>query len=163
MDDYVSKPIRAPQLADVLGRVVVGDVRAGDGPGAVEALDDELDEPLIDDESLVELGVLEPAELREVLEIYFADVDAQVRLAASALAAQDAAGVSSAAHRIKGASLTVGASLVSKIAASLEQRARTGELGGAEQLIPSLEQATERTRSAMLGEELPVASPSQLR
>jgi HPt (histidine-containing phosphotransfer) domain-containing protein len=62
--------------------------------------------------------------------------------------------VAALAHRLKGASLAVGATLVSTIASELEARARESDLSLARQLVGMVQRELEQTRSAFCDELL---------
>ena len=70
----------------------------------------------------------------------------------------DGDSVAASAHRIKGASLSIGAAGIAGIASELEQAGKSGELAGAAQLISTLDSELEPTRTA-LSAELAVELP----
>jgi HPt (histidine-containing phosphotransfer) domain-containing protein len=67
----------------------------------------------------------------------------------AALEQGDSPAAAAAAHRLKGASATVGAALVSAIAAELETRAKAADLAGAAELLRLLERALMDTAVAL--------------
>jgi signal transduction histidine kinase/DNA-binding NarL/FixJ family response regulator len=152
MDDYVSKPIRPALLAEALSRALPspGDDGAAGvaAPRETEAIVDEL----LDRALVAELRELQGAELRELFDLYTDDAAAQLRVLAHALEHGDAASAIAASHRLKGASLAVGAALVSAIAAELETRASANDLSGAAKLLGSLERAVMSTGEALRAE-----------
>ena len=107
---------------------------------------------------LGELRVLDGEDLRDLVELYFADVVSQLGLLREALAAGDGDGVAASAHRIKGASLSIGAAGIAGIASELELAGKSGELAGAAQLISTIDSALDPTRTA-LSAELAVELP----
>ena len=60
--------------------------------------------------------------------------------------------MSAQAHRLKGASLSVGAALVASIAGELEQRARDNDLDIAGQLVGMIEHELLSARDALIAE-----------
>jgi signal transduction histidine kinase/DNA-binding NarL/FixJ family response regulator len=163
MDDYVSKPIRPALLRDALSRCLPSAVQH-DAPGApAQREGDAIVGPLLDAAMVAELRELAGDGLPELLELYLEDAAAQVRVLAQAVEHGDASSAAAAAHRLKGASLAVGAVLVSAIAAELETRATANDLSGAAELLCSLERAVmntgeaQRTELARRPSGLPIA------
>ena len=83
-----------------------------------------------------------------LLEWYFHDADAEIVLMERALKRYEAATVAASAGRLADASLAVGATLVTPIAAELETRARAHDLSVAAHLLASLERALMATKAA---------------
>jgi len=103
---------------------------------------------ITDPEALAALGELPPEDLEALLALYFEDAGLQLRTAIGAFDSGEAAGVATAAHRIKGASLSIGAALVATLAAGLEVDARAGDLSRAAATLAELDAAlalTDRT------------------
>jgi signal transduction histidine kinase/DNA-binding NarL/FixJ family response regulator len=153
MDDYVSKPIRPALLRDALSRCLPSAVQHHAPVVAAQREADPIVGSLLDAAMVAELRELAGEGLPELLELYLEDAAAQVRILAQALERGDPSIASAAAHRLKGASLAVGAVLVSAIAAELETRARANDVSGAAELLRSLERAVMDTAEA-LGAEL---------
>jgi HPt (histidine-containing phosphotransfer) domain-containing protein len=66
-----------------------------------------------------------------------------------ALAGNDPESLAAAAHRIKGASLSIGAERVAGLAAELETTGKAGDLSGAEALVSSIEVELAPTQAAL--------------
>jgi HPt (histidine-containing phosphotransfer) domain-containing protein len=98
---------------------------------------------------LNELRVLEQDDLRDLVELYFADVAVQLAAIQTAFASNDPGALGAAAHRIKGASLSIGAERVAGLAAELETAAKAGELSGTEALVASIERDLDPTQAAL--------------
>jgi CheY-like chemotaxis protein/HPt (histidine-containing phosphotransfer) domain-containing protein len=162
MDDYVSKPIRLQHLRETLARWVAGAPVAAGEPGAPE--DEELllpregEEEILDQAVIAELRALDAAVVHDLIELYFEDSVTQMPALARAVESEDATSVAALAHRFKGASLAVGASLVSSIAAELEDRARDDDLTIAPQLLGLLERELSHTREVLIA-QFPEAGP----
>jgi HPt (histidine-containing phosphotransfer) domain-containing protein len=109
----------------------------------------------LDTTVLDELRGLDDDDLRDIVELYFTDVNDQIDRLRSSLGAGDVAGVAAAAHRIKGASLSMGAARVAALAAETETAGRDGNLAPCAELVATLEGELEPTREA-LGSELHV-------
>lgn len=114
---------------------------------------------MLDTAVLGELRVLDDEDLRDLVELYFSDVLVQLGRLRDALADGDADVIAAAAHRIKGASLSVGAARVAGLASEIEIAGKSGDLGGTGELIATLDSELDPTRSA-LSVELSVELPS---
>jgi len=101
---------------------------------------------------LDDLRVLGEDDLRDLIDLYFSDVATQLTLITEALAGGDGATIGAAAHRIKGASLSIGAARVAASAAELEIAGRDGVLDSCEALRASIEIELEPTRAALADE-----------
>ena len=88
-------------------------------------------------------------DLHELVELYFNDAATQALALIAALEQGDCAAAAAAAHRLKGASATVGAALVAAIAAELENRVQAADVAGAAGLVGSLERALMNTAVAL--------------
>ena len=143
MDDYVSKPIRPTLLAEALERWI-------DASEPVVG-EEEVQRPseLLDEATLAELRELHGGGLRELLELYLDDVASQMPRLAAALQRGEIQSVALSAHRLKGASLAVGALAVSAVAAELEVCAKREDHDGAAALVESLEKAVLETGEAL--------------
>jgi two-component system sensor histidine kinase/response regulator len=125
MDDYLSKPLRVEALRETLDRWLPP------GPGA------ELDREL-----LAELGD-EPELLADLVELWGQEAHDGLTQLARALEAGDAEAAERAAHKLKGASLGVGASGVGAVCEELERLAAQGDAAAASALAPRLEEAVQ--------------------
>jgi HPt (histidine-containing phosphotransfer) domain-containing protein len=149
MDDYVSKPLRPNLLASALTRCLPPPPDHRASVGARPPEQDEITGELLDEPTLTELRDLAADDLRELVELYLNDAAAQALVVMAALEQGDSPAAAAAAHRLKGASATVGAALVSAIAAELETRAKAADLVGAAELLRSLERALMDTAVAL--------------
>lgn len=104
---------------------------------------------LLDMAVLNELSVLEEDDLRDLVELYFADVEVQLAAIHTALAGNDPESLAAAAHRIKGASLSIGAERLASLAAELETTGKAGDLSAAEALVSSIERELDPTQAAL--------------
>jgi HPt (histidine-containing phosphotransfer) domain-containing protein len=115
---------------------------------------------MLDTAVLDELRGLDDDDLRGLVELYFADVSVQLGLLREALAVGDGDAIAASAHRIKGASLSIGAARVAGVASDLEIAGKSGVLAGAGELISTLDSERGPTRSA-LSAELSVELPAE--
>jgi HPt (histidine-containing phosphotransfer) domain-containing protein len=107
---------------------------------------------VLDTAVLDELRGLDDEDLRDLVDLYFADVETQLTNLRDSLAANAADGVAAAAHRVKGASLSIGAARVASIAAEIEVAGKADELAGLDELIDTLETELDPTRVALTAE-----------
>jgi signal transduction histidine kinase/DNA-binding NarL/FixJ family response regulator len=152
MDDYVSKPLRPNLLRDALMRTLPTPEHHGSSAAASAREPDEITGELLDGSTLAELRELQGDGLRELIELYLDDATSQLLTLVRALEQGDPSAAAASAHRLKGASLAVGATLVSAITAELETRARADDVGGAARLLCSLERALMNTGIALRAE-----------
>jgi PAS domain S-box-containing protein len=142
MDDYLSKPIRAAELAAALQRAALArqaaEQRAGP-PGPVTA------EGLLDPEAWESLKFMtEPAFLVELIDVFLADSPELIDQIRAGLAAGDGEGVRRAAHSLKSNAASFGASQLSAAARGLETIAKGGRLEGALDRLAEIETAYAR-------------------
>jgi HPt (histidine-containing phosphotransfer) domain-containing protein len=104
---------------------------------------------LLDMTVLEELRVLDEPDLRELVELYVGDVVSQLGHIRAALETDDAAAISAAAHRIKGASLSIGAARMATLSSDVETAAKDGALDPVAELVSSLEADLDPTRAAL--------------
>jgi len=108
MDDYLAKPIDLEQLAIKLGHWVPIDAAAS----------------AIDARAVGELAPDDPAAQRDILARFRAYNAQDAEALAAAVQAGDMAEITQAAHRIKGAARTVGATQLAAVCERIEQAAR---------------------------------------
>jgi CheY-like chemotaxis protein/HPt (histidine-containing phosphotransfer) domain-containing protein len=141
MDDYVAKPIRSNELADALRRArprretEVSSVEPGAGfdPAALE--------------NLRELG--SDDFLSEVIDAFLDDSPALLATLRYSLNDEDADELRRAAHTLKSNGSTFGAKDFSELCRELEERAKTGQLAGASELVNRIEQAYQPLQKAL--------------
>jgi len=133
MDDYLSKPLRNETLKDALARWTVGDVSGGE---------------LLDEDVLGDLEAIDGGLLPDLLAMYFQQAGRDVSDLAAAVGQGEALSVAETAHRLKGASATIGARRVAVIASELEASAKAGDLRGSGELVERLLAGIDDTRDA---------------
>jgi two-component system, sensor histidine kinase and response regulator len=149
MDDYVSKPLRPNLLAAALARCLPAPPDQPESVAPRPPPQNEIAAELLDEPTLAELRELAAEDLRELVELYVNDAAAQALILMAALEQGDCASAAASAHRLKGASATIGAALVSALAAELENRAKAADLAGAAELLRALEPALMDTAVAL--------------
>jgi len=153
MNDYLTKPLQVAALAQALEKWIDAQTPGSDAapppPQAPQA-----QEPIVDFSRLQEFRDYDDEELtmtREVISLFLADAPARLQAMQDALAAQDADGLSKAAHALKGAASNVGARALQQVAADLEAQARGGLPNGAQAQLDKARDLWEKTRSALAG------------
>jgi CheY-like chemotaxis protein len=133
MDDYLAKPIRADELAEALRRVKP---LPRDGERSFENGGVTVDAAAL--ENLRELGGDDF--LAEVIDTFLADGPTLIATLRGSLGAQDADELRRAAHTLKSNGATLGAAGFSELCRALEQRAKSGRLEGASEVVGRIEQ-----------------------
>ena len=123
MDAYVTKPVEPQELFAVLEQVV--STRADtERPPAPSAEDPEV----LDAEALLRRVNGNQAAVAEIIAVFRADSGEMLRAIDAALSAWDAEALARAAHRLKGALMTLAAPAASRAALRLEDIARERDL-----------------------------------
>ncbi len=153
MDDYVSKPIRVKELYATLGRWIGWEVETGEAPPAtppattvVVAEDDGSIDDTILDEVLEFAGKGGEQLVRDLVDLFFAEVPARLEHMRRGAAERDPERVTRGAHAMKGGASNLGAVRAAALCGRLEKQSRAGNLAGAEQIITELEAEVERVR-----------------
>jgi CheY-like chemotaxis protein len=155
MDDYLTKPVRLGALAEALARwcrVPTPLVPANDArePSDEQDADDAARAGALDLEILDELRRLsvsrKPSFLSEMIERYLLDTEELVR--AMHAAKSDPAALSALAHRLKGASVALGARSLAGLCGELEARAAR-DADVVSSLLSEIERELTRVRTAL--------------
>jgi len=144
MDAYISKPIRAKELLELIHQLAGVPVSSGDSGGGAQPAPD-----LPDRKALLELFEDDADLLCEVVETFLADCPRQLGAIKEALEASDAAGVERAAHSLKGSVGNFGAPAVFYSAQKLETIGRGGNLAEAPAAFADLEEKMRLLRSVL--------------
>jgi CheY-like chemotaxis protein len=132
MDDYIAKPVSLSDLERVVRLYIRGAL---------------VDQQTI--QGLRDLGGPDDDLLGEVIQLYFDDSIGRIEAMRAAIAASDAAALSSAAHAMKSASANVGAMRVRHLCERLEMLGRTGTTQGAAALFEELEREYAEAKKAL--------------
>jgi PAS domain S-box-containing protein len=150
MDGYLAKPVELTALVKALDRWLPLSEGAGaptpTKPATVPAPANGSDDAPIDREKLAELSLGDEAFEREMLADFRETADEDVKLLAAALADGDCGAVTRIAHRIKGASRTVGATSLAAISERMERAGRTNDHAGLAAAQEPLLREVERLR-----------------
>ncbi|HEU5216988.1 MAG TPA: GAF domain-containing protein, partial [Gaiellaceae bacterium] len=132
MNDYVAKPIRSEELVAALKRAKP--LAHGDGAGRAGPVS-------LDDDALQNLRDLGGDDfLGEVVDAFLADAPELLATLRRSLEEQSNEELRRAAHTLKSNGATLGAAGFAELCRTLEQRAKSGELDGASQLVDRIEQ-----------------------
>jgi CheY-like chemotaxis protein/HPt (histidine-containing phosphotransfer) domain-containing protein len=143
MDDYVSKPVRLPELEAALERALERcGVTAAPAPAAVVPAPPQTDPETLDLEAIRSLRALstpdDPDPLRELVTLFLRETRPVLERLVVAVQRRDLPGVQAAAHSLKGSASNLGAQRLAQMNARLEQAAKAGELGEAQPLLADI-------------------------
>jgi CheY-like chemotaxis protein len=178
MDDYVSKPVRPEDLRVVVERWGVRAQASKQSEGATDSGLDNLSfaettgrvaakaetlrqEPPVDMERLLDFANGDPANLRELIELYIQQTGKQVIQLAVAIEARNADEVKRLAHSCCGASSTCGMATMIVLLRELERQGNEGLQSNAPQLTRDVEREFERIQK-FLTDYLNTQVPPQL-
>ena len=154
MDDYLSKPVKAKDLGEILGRWTQPageDAAPEDDQNTVSP-----DTPLLDRSMIEGLRDLsepgEPDLLAELVDLFLEDAPPRLETLRIALVEGDAQRVKRVSHALKGSSSNMGATRMAEICARLEDVGTLGEFSEASDLLKRLEAEFARARSALEAE-----------
>ena len=153
MDDYITKPLRFADLAELLERYSVGEriERPLESPRASSPA------AVFDSQGVLERVLGDRPLLAELLNIFCGEYGQRQAELREALAARDTALLERAAHSLRGSAGNLGAAATALAAAALEQFARDGDLIGAGESIAAIEAEMAR----LLPEIEPFRLPAQ--
>ncbi len=134
-DDYVTKPIRIAELLSVMNRVTAG---TGGSSLAAAPIAAAADSNRLDMAAALERVEGDRDLLEELVRLFMDQCPINMKEIREAVAAGDANVLLRLAHTLKGAAMNLGALKVSEAAQSLEDQARTGDLGSAASLFENL-------------------------
>ena len=147
MDDYISKPVKAEVLREVLGSWI------GEGAGLAEASTSAPEEPPLDLSVIEVLPSLqvegEPDVLRELVHMFLEDATKRLETMREGTDEQDAQRLRQEAHALKGSSANMGATRIARISSELESIGRSDDLTHASRLLDALEEELGRVRPAL--------------
>jgi PAS domain S-box-containing protein len=153
MDDYVSKPIRTPELAATLARWIGWEDDAGAGvappvPAEEPIATDGIDGTILDD--IMEVSPSGGTALvRELVDLFFGEAPTRVEHMRAGIAEADPVRVMRAAHAMKGGGSNIGAVQLATLCGQLERQGKAGALEGAHAVVEAIETELERVRGAL--------------
>jgi HPt (histidine-containing phosphotransfer) domain-containing protein len=137
MDEYLTKPLDAKSLCDLVERVA----GVAGAPGVMPA-------PPLDDSVLARLGG-DRSLLAEISQLFIEDAPIRLRQIRAALDDQDADALRRAAHGFKGAAANFGATALVDAARALEDIGHRGAFAGYEAAWNALALETERLTATL--------------
>jgi two-component system, sensor histidine kinase and response regulator len=153
MDDYVSKPIRRKDLADVLARIVerfLSEALANGEPAAASATDaNEGSRMILDEAALLEECDNDKALISRMVEIFDRDARERLPRLREAVRAGTAVAVKEEAHALKGGIGTFYAKAAYDTAYALEKMGADGNLGNAQATLQTLESQLQSLRQKL--------------
>lgn len=161
MDDYLSKPVRAHALAEILERWNVPSshspaVTEPQGPGATlsAVAEDVLDLSVMEGfRELQEIG--SPDLIRELIELYISDTRERLAELRTAVSVQDTKAAGRIVHTLKGSSANLGVRTMTALCSTLEAQL-SNDSGEAAATLAQLEVEFEQVQQALTGELLMV-------
>jgi signal transduction histidine kinase/CheY-like chemotaxis protein len=153
MDDYVSKPIRRKDLADVIARIVerfLTEAPADSAPGAASVTDaNEGGRMILDEAALLEECDNDLALLSRMVEIFDRDARERLPRLREAIRAGAAVAVKQEAHALKGGIGTFYAKAAYDTAYDLEKMGAEGNLSNAQATLQTLENQIQSLRQRL--------------
>ena len=164
MDDYVTKPVRVPELQAALerwGPRILRDELAANHADALQshppttapANPPVLATPVIDDAILAELRSLqvdgEPDLLNALIDLFVTETPPMLADMHTAVQTKDTDVIKRTAHSLKSSAANLGAHPMTAICADLEQRGRDSTMDGVAALLHQLDAEFERVCSAL--------------
>jgi HPt (histidine-containing phosphotransfer) domain-containing protein len=158
MDDYISKPVNMGRLAEVLNLWMPVPPEMSDANSRqqnVIALGPAALDPITISGLRSLSGEDEPDFLKDLIEIYFKDVEELLATLRKAIATLDIKAIEYASHRLKGSSGNLGAMTLVGLLQKLEDAAEEGRLEQAPQLLAKIEAEYNRVKIALRAEIAP--------
>jgi CheY-like chemotaxis protein len=144
MDAYLSKPLQAPQLFQLLARLVPGTV-----PMSEMACGSVLDGTVFDQQATLARVKGDREMLQEIVQLFFAEAPALLARIQTAIAHSDGRTLECAAHSLKGTVLSFGAQTAGEAALRLEVMGRGGDLTQVALACAELEREVARLGQAL--------------
>ncbi|HND22499.1 MAG TPA: response regulator, partial [Acidobacteriota bacterium] len=146
MDDFISKPVKLPELERVLKQWIIK------AKPALPALPVS-QPPVLDPAALIRLrtmvGETNHELFVEMIDLFLTENALSLSKLAQAVQEQDATGVLRLAHRLRGSSLQFGAGRMVQLCQEIEQKGRDKKLDGVEPLLAQLQHEFEQTQAAL--------------
>ena len=149
MDDYVSKPIQAGLLRDVIDRQVAACAR-GKAPGGHTGVGRAPDSEVFDREDLLKNLDGDRDCLAELVSLFIGDMSVQVDALRGILGTGEPCDVEAQAHKLKGAASNIRARSISRLFADIEQAAIEKDLDRVPGLLRGFGDAFEKFRRVSL-------------
>lgn len=145
MNDYISKPIIANQLINILDKWA--NINHASPPKKAEAGIPGSD--IFDFDHFEKISVSDKEFQRELMESYFSDIESRIGKLDNYITIKDIQHAINEAHTIKGASLSIGALKVGELALAVEISTKNNELARAWEKLGELKKAFEATKEVL--------------
>jgi CheY-like chemotaxis protein/HPt (histidine-containing phosphotransfer) domain-containing protein len=149
MDGYLSKPIDVDELIATVERY-----RAADATAPLPVIGNEPSDTIFDETAALSYTGGDRRLLEDVVHLFRADYPSSLRQIDRAVQRRDPEALRLAAHRLKGSIATVGAPAARRVAADLEETARSQDFERARHASAKLRHEIERLESAFAGARL---------
>jgi signal transduction histidine kinase/HPt (histidine-containing phosphotransfer) domain-containing protein len=136
MDDYISKPIDRMKLKELLEKWSKFIRKNSEKPALTGGMEEI---PVLDYNSLFERTMKDTQLMKEVVEAYLCDIPDLLGRISSSVSSNDAETVSINAHTLRGASSSISAMRLAKVAEKIELAAKKEDWTLASSLTPQLE------------------------
>jgi HPt (histidine-containing phosphotransfer) domain-containing protein len=147
MNDYITKPIKADELASALDRWVPAPAQIDLHNVSIQpSLDDEVFE------SLKELESCAPGLSRKVMDAFLEDTPRRLEDIEQALLGHSAEKLSLIAHTLSGSAGNLGARAFVQICTDLEHSVAGNDWGNCKKLLAALRQELDRLRGVLLAQ-----------
>jgi two-component system, sensor histidine kinase and response regulator len=168
MDDYISKPVRIESLIETLQRAtktfVTPQTDTPPPPPAVSAPSNTVSKPDFDPDAIAILNSLQqPGKTNpaiELIDIFLRDSPTAIRQMETAAARYDADTLESTAHTLRGSAGSLGATLLARLCAVIEDKAHSRALQEATHLISQLKAEFSRVAHHLNDAKSNLSSPS---
>ncbi len=145
MDDYVSKPVTALGLGEVLDRHLGGALPSGGFVSPKESSP----AGLVEIDQIREVADGDRAFERELIETFLSDSEEQFRCLETALREGDAEEIRSRSHSLKGSCANAGAGAMRDLACRMERIGAGGDLQEAQEVFSRLKHVFEQSRETL--------------
>ena len=145
MDDYISKPVKANELGEVLLRWISSRGEASTEDDVVHENGDRALDPVVL-EGLADLDDGEESIVAELAGIFLEDASSRIEILREAVEKDDADSISKTAHTLKGSSGNMGAHRIQALCTKLQEAGESGNLAAAPGLIERIEAEFDRAR-----------------
>jgi PAS domain S-box-containing protein len=151
MNDYISKPVSARTLSDILTRWLPGTMKANDDQTlpAMDAADRAAEITVFDRIAFVERMAGDDELVQAAIDVFLQDMPRQIDSLQRYLAAADAVSAGRQAHTIKGASANLGGEAMQAVALRIEQAIKQEDLATAQYLVNELKDQFFKLTAAM--------------
>ena len=149
MNDYLTKPMRPKELAEVLERWLGTSSSASEPASEAPAPADPISSGVFDESVLLASLMGDSSMAGGICESFIREATRQITGLQEAVNTGDAVGVAQRAHSLKGSSANLGAPLLRATAAELERLAREGQMAQAGLLLSELRERFAQVRAAL--------------